>query len=143
MDALDRFNKYIKIVSSGCHEWQSTMHRDGYGKFWYEGGTRMAHRISYFLNVGEIPKGMLILHKCDNRKCVNPRHLYVGDYSDNAQDMHNRGRAVGHRTLTKESVAEIRNKYANGGITQSEIAEEYGVKQAAISKIILGQTWSK
>lgn len=133
----ERFEAKVKKMENGCHEWQSTLHRDGYGKFWHETGQVQAHRMSYQIHHGEVPDGMWVLHRCDNRKCVNPEHLYLGDAKQNAQDMHNRGRAVGRLVYGVEAVERARQLYAEGRSQQS-IADELGIHQTTISKYIRG-----
>ena len=64
----------------------------GYGQIRVDGKKEYPHRLSYILHKGPIPKDMVILHSCDNRKCVNPDHLSVGTPADNLQDMRNKGR---------------------------------------------------
>lgn len=68
-----------------CWEWQAKLAR-GYGRFYIEHITIAAHRLSWIMLRGPIPDGILVLHKCDNRKCVNPNHLYLGTHSDNNSD---------------------------------------------------------
>lgn len=74
-----------------CWEWQANLGR-GYGMFWFSKIPMMAHRLSWMMLRGPIPEGMNVLHKCDNRKCVNPNHLFLGTQSDNVQDMYSKGR---------------------------------------------------
>lgn len=71
---------------SGCHLWLAYLDKDGYGRFEVERKKWMAHRFSWTLNCGEIPKGMHVLHHCDNPTCINPNHLYVGTRKQNMQD---------------------------------------------------------
>ena len=85
--------KFVK--TDGCWEWTAGMSH-GYGAIGQDGYMMLAHRVSWVLYRGPIPDGMLVLHKCNNRSCVNPDHLYVGDYSDNMRDtvMSGRGGSV-------------------------------------------------
>lgn len=134
---IERFGAKVKVVESGCHEWQSTLHRDGYGKFWYECGQIQAHRMSYMINLGEIPPDKWVLHKCDNRKCVNPDHLYLGDAKQNVQDMHSRGRNVGNTRYSPDVIDRAREMYSNG-MSQQKIADELGINQTTVSKYVRG-----
>lgn len=103
-----------------------------------------AHRASYFLHFGEIPEGMHVLHKCDNRACVNPDHLFLGTCADNMADKAAKGRCnvrrgEGHylSKLTKEQVLEIRASDA----VQARLCEQYGVGPCTISQIKSGKRW--
>lgn len=129
-----RFTSKIKPSPCGCHEWQSTIHRDGYGRFWFINGQTQAHRMAYVLFVGEIPKKMMVLHRCDNRKCVNPKHLYLGNAALNAADRTKRLRYK--ISVSMEQVKEIRRRYAQGDISQQSLANEFGVSQTQVSKYI-------
>jgi hypothetical protein len=91
--SMNRFLNKIIIVESGCWEWQAGMRgTTGYGAFKHEGKVIDAHRFSYELHKGKIPAGMLVCHKCDNRKCVNPDHLIFGIAQGQYQDAVNKGR---------------------------------------------------
>lgn len=137
-DIQKRFLAKSVMVASGCREWQSTLHRDGYGKFWHDGGTRAAHRVAYELFVGPIPAGLHVCHTCDNRRCVNPAHLFVGTPQDNVLDMHAKGRAWGRRKLSDDDVRRAQALRA-AGISQAEIARAIGVSQTSISRLELGR----
>jgi hypothetical protein len=92
----DRFKeKYLINDDTGCWDWQHATNNIGYGMFRWDGNTmRTAHRASYEIHVGNIPKGMLVCHNCDNPKCVNPDHLWLGTKRQSYDDMMNKGRHV-------------------------------------------------
>lgn len=76
----------------GCWEWFGGASADGYGRFTHKGRKLLAHRVSWEVHSGSIPRGMLVLHRCDNPPCVNPSHLFLGTHKDNAQDRERKGR---------------------------------------------------
>lgn len=87
---IQRF--YEKILFDNCWLWQASIRTSGYGAFNIGGKNCYAHRISYEIHVGEISENLHVLHSCDNRKCVNPKHLFLGTHQDNMLDMKNKGR---------------------------------------------------
>lgn len=135
-DAKKRFLAMVTYAANGCHEWKGTLHWGGYGKFHYEAGHIPAHRAAYLLFVGKIPEDALILHHCDNRKCVNPKHLYAGTHSDNAKDKIQRfGGMWGRMKYTQEQIEEAKRLYAKG-MTQTAIAKQLGMDQTSVSRFV-------
>lgn len=98
MNQQERIKRNTSIDGNGCWNWILTKDKVGYGRLKVSLGSReewrssSAHRYSYELFIGEIPHGMNVLHKCDNRACCNPEHLFIGTQQDNMHDMHSKGR---------------------------------------------------
>jgi len=130
-----------------CWEWQASKKDTGYGQIYVDGGPARAHRISWELTQGEIPEGLLVLHRCDNKICVNPNHLFIGTHSDNLVDSYNKGRNYPRgeqksgAKLKGAEVLEIRRLYATGKITQNKLARLFEVHEGAVSNIIYRHTW--
>lgn len=147
-----RFLSLIKIKKY-CWEWIGVLISIGYGRFMlYKNGKkipRYAHRVSYELFTNkQIPNNIYICHKCDNRKCVNPNHLFPGTNQDNMNDMVKKNRqASGEKQwnskLTKKQVTEIRLLYNTGEYTKQELSTMFPVNRSAISKIIRNKTWKQ
>ena len=106
------------------------------------------HRLSYKIHFGQIEEGLFICHKCDNRKCVRPSHLFAGTQKENLQDMANKNRSTyGERSarakLTKEQVREIREIHTAGTLIQKEIAILFSVSKTQVYKIVRNLRWNK
>jgi hypothetical protein len=131
----------------GCWLFDGAKEQNGYGYVVnpLEGGPKflLAHRLSWILTNGEIPDGLLVLHKCDIRACVNPDHLFLGTDADNQADKHRKDRDP-TRTLKSAQASEIRAalRTPRRGL-QKELADKYGVSQGIISKLKLGKTYKE
>lgn len=139
-------------VSEGCWEWLGSLSGGGYGQFYLQHNKRTAnvkaHRISWALSNGQDPEDLFVLHTCDNRRCVNPAHLFLGTHQDNMEDRNRKGRqarqrgeACGTAKLTTSQVREIRNRQG-AGESQRSLAKEYGVGQQTISRIVNRRRWA-
>lgn len=146
----------------GCWPWRGTVGAHGYGLISAESRRSLrAHRVSWQLHHGPIPAGLFVCHRCDNPGCVNPAHLFLGTAADNTRDMMRKGRGYVQRPdyrerlrsvsvrgervntarLTADQVREIRRRYAAGGISQTALADEYGVTQTQVSQIVSRKSW--
>lgn len=137
-DVRIRLLEKALIVESGCQEMQTDIQKDGYGKFWYRGKKHPAHRVAWEILVGPIPEGLWVLHKCDNRRCINIEHLYVGTAAQNVQDKIERCKWWGRMKVPKSTVDEAVSMYATGLYSQQEIANTLGIKQMQVSRYVRG-----
>lgn len=133
------------LIGDGCWEWVGWKNNKGYGQLRYRGGSHLAHRVSYELMVEPIPHGMEVCHRCDNPACVKPSHLFAGTHADNMRDAREKGRTkrgARHKLarLTEEQVADIRERYSVGE-KQTPLADEFGVTQSCVSRVVRGETW--
>lgn len=153
----ERFWSKVDIKDEDeCWEWQAAKRGNGYGIFKYMKKGVSSHRMSWFLTYGEIPNGLCVCHKCDNRACVNPKHFFLGTFADNNKDMADKGRAVSsysvHPELIRrgencntsklnwEQVCDIRKKLSNG-YNLEVLAKEYNVDPRNIASIRDNKTW--
>ncbi|MGM9321473.1 HNH endonuclease [Deinococcus aquaticus] len=135
--------------SGACLVWTGAILKSGYGRF-SRGrkaeGNAAAHRYAWELAHGAIPDGLLVLHKCDNRRCVDVEHLFLGTQADNMTDKKAKGRqARGERApkakLTEAQVLELRAEAA-AGVRVSVLARKYDLNRNNIAKIIARKSWS-
>src|SRR4249919_3011267 len=140
----DRFwDKVKKAGPDDCWPWQGYCLSNGYGII-YDGRKPLyAHRVCWGLRGKKIRKGCHVLHRCDNRPCVNPRHLWIGRNRDNISDKVSKGRQlkgeqIVQSRLTVSQVLAVRadDRY------QRVIAAELGIKQSTVSRIKNRKTWA-
>lgn len=145
------WNKVDRKGANECWNWKGVRTRAGYGQIRVDGKMVYTHRFAYQNWRGDIPDGMFVCHKCDNRSCCNPNHLFLGTPADNTADMIKKGRdsrpifkgeAHGSAKLTEVDVMAIKKRLTAGGESQKAIAADYGVRQQQISHINTGKSWS-
>jgi hypothetical protein len=158
----------VKESESGCLEWTGATNGGGYGYVSWARGEKMAHRIAWILEHGEIPDDYFVCHRCDNPRCCNVGHMFIGTPLDNTRDMIDKGRAywqkhpaekVKHtgkrhpkgwtpkrgseRKLTMEQADEIRSAYSprSREYGAGPLARRYGVGYTTVLRIVRGQRY--
>lgn len=143
---LPRLMRYVEKTDS-CWIWHGQLSWTGYGKTRVNLKHKIAHRAIYELVVGDIPPGLCLLHRCDNRVCVNPSHMFLGTRADNMRDCIRKGR---HWVLSgdKHPLSKIRSSDVRtielkiaSGMSSTDVAQEYGVSQMAILNLFYSKTW--
>jgi hypothetical protein len=145
----ERFWRFVR-KGSGCWEWTAATGGSHYGSFGVTRSRQMpAHRFSWELHFGPIPKGLFVCHHCDNRLCVRPDHLFLGTHLDNMADMVAKGRGrsgvrsgvLNHNArLTEDDVRAIRQRRAAGETTVA-LGKAFGVSSPQISYIVNRKVW--
>jgi hypothetical protein len=130
---MQRFWAKVKKTKT-CWLWQASTRRDGYGQFRLNGKMIAAHRLSYTLLIGPIPKDMQVLHSCDVRHCVNPAHFFLGDNAANIQDRMKKGRYQ-KTTLCPNQKQKIKYLRAELNTTEAELAERFKISRTSIRRI--------
>lgn len=158
---IQRFwTKFTKGADDQCWLWEQGKTAAGYGQINLGRVVYSAHRLSYMIHNGPIPKGMVICHKCDTPACVNPAHLFAGTDQDNYDDAITKGRQVrkvnrqfvpapGFAEITEELVREVRADYAaaKGRLlrapmgTIAKLCEKHKITIASFKDIVSMRSW--
>lgn len=148
---LSRLLRNVIVHSdSGCWEWLlSSKSRVGYGSIWDNDHkkNRLVHRVSYELANGEIPEGKIVMHTCDNPKCVNPEHLVIGTHKLNGEDKSEKGRAVVNKFFgesnpkSKLTLEQAKFIKAHPELGHKQIADMWGLSPNCIRGVRIGRTW--
>lgn len=147
-------SKIVLDAKTGCWIWNGNPRKNGYCRSTFQRKNWYIHRASYHVFIGDIPKGYDVCHHCDNRRCFNPDHLFIGTRKDNMADAVKKGRqAKGEKLsvnrrgeksvsskLTNTDVLEIR-KMNKLGVKTKEIALKFKVSADNIRRIIRRETW--
>ena len=139
-DLKARLLARTEVMPSGCwhHETATIVN---YGNIIYLGKYMKTHRASWLVHRGPIPEGLCILHRCDNRRCVNPEHLWLGTKTDNMADMVAKGRHARSSKLSVDDVRKIRALLAEGN-SCGAIARQFNVSESHVSAIKHGRCYA-
>lgn len=135
-----------QLDENRCWCWQGSLGPSGYGRVCHNKREYMAHRIAWEIyNAEPIPPELIVRHTCDNPLCVNPLHLILGTFLDNAKDRNLRNRTakgvkINTSKLSDNDVMQIRIDHSNG-VLQKDLAQKYNVTDVNISHIVCGKTW--
>lgn len=148
------YNKFVIKNKDGCWGWSGCKANPGYGQFRHGGKRERAHRASWIIHFGSMPDGMCVLHKCDNRECSKPEHLFLGTNLDNIKDMISKNR---HPTLGKSGEENHKSKLNEDIVRQiralmeiekshrynrrKQIAAIFDIHPGTVSSINMKKTW--
>ena len=141
---LARFWSLVdRSKAKACWPFRGYVASHGYGQFTFGLERVRAHRFSWLVSRGEIPAGQNVCHRCDNPRCVNPSHLYLGTQAANMHDALRKGRkkAWGQQKLDAEQVLSIRAQTVQG-VPQKDIAAAFGIARNTVSGIVNGRSWA-
>jgi hypothetical protein len=135
-----------KKSDNECWEWTGPIQPNGYGQINYNYKKKYVHRVSYEIHFGKIYDNLLVCHSCDNRKCVNPKHLFLGTHLDNSHDMVSKGRAVNPTKwaakITFKDAENIR-ELNSIGFHVDFLSTRYELTRSTIRNIIAERIWKK
>jgi hypothetical protein len=158
MHIKEAHDKIMQLFNKDeCIEYKGVVTKNGYGRICIKGIRIQAHVLSYILHHGSVPRTKYVLHKCDNRLCINPDHLFLGSKADNVKDMVNKGRAwwqrpfeempenmkrliKKRRKLSSQQIKELKEMHSNG-ISQRSLSRYFNVGQPVIKDILDGRTY--
>lgn len=131
-----------------CMIWSGARDKNGYGLFKLKRKMLKAHRVSWEMHRGSIPKGLLVCHRCDCPPCVKPEHLFIGSAKDNTQDMIRKGRKAPSKgelhsqsKITEYDVRLIRALWDQRVLSQSKIAKKFNITRSNVSAIVRNISW--
>ena len=154
----DSFWSRVAVVadSTSCWEWQGARNYAGYGVVNWRNRQVRCHRLAYMLAHGEIPQGLKVCHRCDNRACCNPSHLWLGTDADNIHDRDRKGRHGARRfpermsrgrgessrfaKITDAAVEAIRTSYIPGQTRQIDLAMRFDISRTQVGRIVRGES---
>lgn len=143
---MQRILRKTKIHSNGCIEYTGTSVNKKERQVSFKGKMIPAARLVYILEKGEIPKGMIVCHKCDFPACVNINHLFLGTNKDNSIDASRKFRLThGERhwsaKLSESDVLKMREFYSTGFWSYASLARKFGINESTSARIIKGRLW--
>ena len=124
------------VPETGCWEWTGYIEPNGYGRVFIQGKRWRIHRWSYTHHCGPIPEGMVVCHKCDNPRCINPVHLFLGTHADNVMDARRKGRNRNQWPIITPEKVRLMNELSSKGVSKVKIAAILGCSRKTIPKYL-------